>query len=549
MSTMPHLSIGPILRAIDSSHALLWAELSEPCIVTVIAQKEGASALERVTAYAHTIRVGNHYFAAVLLQGLEPASWYRYTMLTSTEADGTLIPLPTEQLHYLRTLPASTSAHQLRFVYGSCRQFHPQHTDPLSLFGNWLQAHATDKEQHWPHLLLLIGDQIYADRPSASFIERYPQFREGAHTFDDFAFLYHYAWTANEGIRQVLATLPTYMMFDDHEITNNWNTSPTWRQEALQQGLEQTIIDGMVAYWVYQGWGNILPHLYPQHPLLRIMQEAEQSGTDCLETLRNVMRAAIYKNYELPWHYTIPTSPTIFVTNTRADRTSVLQPESDARFAPLQIMGPQQMADLEQWLQAQTQTPALIVSSVPLLLPPLIGWFEYMAGVRGSSNNWFKKQLARFGLFLARKGDFDHWPLYHVTWNALRQQLARRQLDTLCFSGDVHFSYAATAQESSGARLHQLVCTPIHNSLARKHRLMIETQSYVTRASYGHLRTRILPLQALAPSVQLKRHLLYQDTLALVQLQTAPDGRYTLTQEYLSEVNGHLQPVAGIQLP
>ena len=46
------------------------------------------------------------------------------------------------------------------------------------------------------------------------------------------------------------------MIFDDHEITNSWNTSPDWRARALSHGLEPMLVDGLVAYWVYQGWGN-----------------------------------------------------------------------------------------------------------------------------------------------------------------------------------------------------------------------------------------------------------------------------------------------------
>ena len=159
----------------------------------------------------------------------------------------------------------------------------------------------------------MIGDQIYADQPPAALKKVYPQLAHGANTFEDFALLYEYAWTKDKGVRQALAVIPTYMIFDDHEITNNWNISPTWRAAALQKGLAQALVDGLVAYWVYQGWGN-LDRRTQSHlsPLLSIMQEAEQSGEDVLEALRTQIKQEMSGKADLHWHYTIPTQPAYF---------------------------------------------------------------------------------------------------------------------------------------------------------------------------------------------------------------------------------------------
>lgn len=73
--------------------------------------------------------------------------------------------------------------------------------------------------------------------------------------------------------------LPTYMIFDDHEIINNWNISPTWRAKALKHGREQLLVDRPVAYWVYQGWGNLHRRTNTTSPLLQIMQQGAESGT------------------------------------------------------------------------------------------------------------------------------------------------------------------------------------------------------------------------------------------------------------------------------
>ena len=58
-------------------------------------------------------------------------------------------------------------------------------------------------------------------------------------------------------VRRILANVPTYMMFDDHEITDDWNLTQEWRNRVLGTNLGSTILrNGLVAYAVCQGWGN-----------------------------------------------------------------------------------------------------------------------------------------------------------------------------------------------------------------------------------------------------------------------------------------------------
>jgi hypothetical protein len=58
-------------------------------------------------------------------------------------------------------------------------------------------------------------------------------------------------------VRRALANTPTYMIFDDHEITDDWYLNPIWRDRVLTSPLGgPTIRNGMVAYALFQGWGN-----------------------------------------------------------------------------------------------------------------------------------------------------------------------------------------------------------------------------------------------------------------------------------------------------
>jgi hypothetical protein len=58
-------------------------------------------------------------------------------------------------------------------------------------------------------------------------------------------------------VRRALANVPTYMIFDDHEISDDWFLNPTWRDRVLTSPLGSAVIrNGMLAYSLFQGWGN-----------------------------------------------------------------------------------------------------------------------------------------------------------------------------------------------------------------------------------------------------------------------------------------------------
>ena len=66
-------------------------------------------------------------------------------------------------------------------------------------------------------------------------------------------------------VRRLLANIPTLMIFDDHEITDDWNLNLAWEKRVYDPApppsqptaLGRAIIrNGLVAYAVFQAWGN-----------------------------------------------------------------------------------------------------------------------------------------------------------------------------------------------------------------------------------------------------------------------------------------------------
>ena len=567
---MKDLCVGPLVRATSATSVVIWAEFAQSCAVTLSATLDAAPEQPPILVKTRTISIGGHHYVAPQLQGLEPARWYHYRMeisaLAASDANQTT-STPDTTAHLLqcfRTLDeaATRAENPLRVFYGSCRQLNQPERDTLDALGQWLIKHIDLREQEWPHVLLLIGDQIYADVPPPPLVQMYRHMKDGATSFEDFALQYTYAWTTTASVRQALACIPTYMTCDDHEITNGWNSTPTWRAHMLQSGQEHVLIDGMVAYWIYQAWGN-LDQQEATHPLVRIMKEAEQTGEDALEALRTCIKQAVYGETDLHWHYTIPTRPPIFVTSTRINRSSTFTHNTDERYAPMHIMSTQQMAELRGWLQEQHTGVSLLVSSVPVLLPPCIGLAEYLAGVRPWTHaiaplRWLGRQLACLQLNVADRAGFEHWPAYATSWHELVTSVAQQRGDVVVLAGDVHFSYAVEGRPVISrrshrqlSRLYQLVSTPIQNSLQTNERRLIQGQAFITRATYGGLSTRVLPLQVQNAHVDTHRGLLFENTLACVTitLRLEQEHKYDLQQEYLGNVDGQLQVIGRTLLP
>lgn len=58
-------------------------------------------------------------------------------------------------------------------------------------------------------------------------------------------------------VRRVLANLPSYMIFDDHEVTDDWNIDRDWRDTVNANPAGRTVIrNALLAFGLFQDWGN-----------------------------------------------------------------------------------------------------------------------------------------------------------------------------------------------------------------------------------------------------------------------------------------------------
>ena len=61
-------------------------------------------------------------------------------------------------------------------------------------------------------------------------------------------------------IRWLLSTVPSAMIFDDHDVHDDWNTSIEWVTEMRKKAWwRQRIVAAFESYFIYQHLGNLSP--------------------------------------------------------------------------------------------------------------------------------------------------------------------------------------------------------------------------------------------------------------------------------------------------
>src|SRR5215212_8864010 len=166
---MAELILGPLLRYTGKEVATIWVETDQPCRVAV--RIEGLDECSR-----HTFTVGGHHYALLVCEGLEPGSTVRYEVLLDGEKAWPLedSPFPPSVIRAYSPDPSGRT----RIIFGSCRLAAP-HEPPYSLPKDQdpegrevdsliavAQRMAEQPPDEWPHALLLLGDQVYADEVS-----------------------------------------------------------------------------------------------------------------------------------------------------------------------------------------------------------------------------------------------------------------------------------------------------------------------------------------------------------------------------------------------
>jgi len=475
--TTAGIVLGPLLRFVDSHRATVWVETDASCEVTVQCGE--------VRGVEQTWCVHGHHYALVVLRGLPAGSQLTYSM----QLDGAPVwPVSDSAPSLIRTTAQDAD---VRLAFGSCRRGEGYTAEDLEALGaDALVAMAQRMHsigaERWPNALLLVGDQVYADDPSAAVTERLHARRAaglgppGVDTgpesvvdeicdFEEYTWLYHESW-GSEHVRWLLSTVPTCMILDDHDLRDDWNSSYSWRQQIVTEPWWRSrVIGAFSSYWVYQHLGNLSPDELDADVLYAAVRAATSDDE------------RVHLLAEFSWR--ADTEPDFARWSFRRDfgRTRLLM--LDSRCSRRLDPGNRAMLDTAEWRWAREQalaTPAqepfdhlLIGSSLPFLMLPglhhLEGWNE--ATAQGAWGRWGAKLGEKVRLAV----DLEHWAAFRRSFDDMVQLVAdvatveHAPATVLWLSGDVHCSYLARAEvhgvDPQATAVHQLTMSPFRNPL------------------------------------------------------------------------------------
>src|SRR4051794_7020825 len=472
---MADLLLGPLLRHAGETQATVWVETDGPCEVEVLGTT------------ARTFCVEGHHYAIVCLTGLEPGTSVPYEVAL----DGQRAWPPAEDWPYppsrVRTLAPDTP---LRLAFGSCRVCAPheppwalpkdehdagREVDALVAFADRMSE---QDDAEWPQQLMLLGDQVYADEVSPAVLDFIRSRRDtsvapGAEVadFEEYTRLYWEAWS-EPAVRWVLSTVPTVMIFDDHDVHDDWNISWLWIEEMRRKPWWEARITGaFMSYWVYQHLGNLSPPELAEDTVYPQVKTDPDGG-------------ALLRRLAHTWDRESAASRWAFYRDFGDTRLLVL----DSRAARVLSAGRRQMIDDDEWDWIVEHSSGafdhvIIASTLPVFLP--IGIHHLQAWNEALCAGRWGRLAATLSEQLRRAVDLEHWAAFNRSFEQLcdwLRTIARGTEDAeppasiLLLGGDVHCSSVSEVDLGLGnsSRVHQLICSPFRNPLSTKERRIVQ---------------------------------------------------------------------------
>jgi hypothetical protein len=335
----PLLKCGPMVRYVDTSMAVLWCELDRDCEIELQLTPYTWTFGAMQSIRRRTVQVYGSFYVWLPVSLLLPDTWYRYELFGIENGSRTrlwpdLLLSGTSLPSAFRTLPLSTVL-PVRICFGSCRAGMPsgdpngivEGQDALRAYAETMVSQAAQNGDRWPRLFLFAGDQIYGDGPFstglASAFRTTPGIDPSAPVnFEQYAAIYREAWTATPVVRWALSCVPSFMICDDHEITDDWNISSEWVQAAQTPRWQRKLSDGLLAYWVYQGSGNLPATSWLSDARMRpLTPQFISAPTVATPELRGLFDRLTRGSTRATWSYAIDVGDTrLVVGDTRMSR-------------------------------------------------------------------------------------------------------------------------------------------------------------------------------------------------------------------------------------
>jgi hypothetical protein len=305
------------------------------------------------------------------------------------------------------------------------------------------------------------------------------------------------------------------MIFDDHDMIDDWNISEQWAEEmrALPWWREHAV-GGLMSYWVYQHLGNLSPAEIAEEGLLDRLCAAG----DATDVLREWADALYFgtTTYRFSHCRTVGEVTVVAIDGRNA---RVLDGETRAMVDPREW----------QWVREQAlAATAHLVLATPL--PVFIAdglhdfqvWSERICG--GAWGGW----MARRGERLRRALDLEDWSAFETSYRdfvALVDEIAdglAAPHAVIVASGDIHYSYAArVARPSADVPVWQIVSSPVRNALIPPERGVMRFALTRTGRWIGAALRRLSRAEDTRPHIDLAAGPLFANNLCEIRFHGA----------------------------
>ncbi|MBE9044722.1 PhoD-like phosphatase [Pleurocapsales cyanobacterium LEGE 10410] len=287
----------------------------------------------------------------------------------------------------------------------------------------------------------------------------------------------------SSSVRRALANVSVYTICDDHDISDDWYLNREWCDRVLGKPLGKRIVqNGLLAYAIFQAWGNTPQHFASGTGGERLLQLASEwlqsegkdlsakaqcdrylgipatdtaTGLPQLQQDQDVMILARDKQ-AIPWHYQVyGTNHEVIVLDTRSWRG--YPPGADNKLAPPMLLSP--LAFQQQLRTPLESQPSHIEATVVVLPTNLVAL--------GIIDRIQQFELSRDRVFSTDVG--DSWNFHQEAFATLLLNLCRERDRVIILSGDIHYSCAVRLvhwdyDSCSTSILVQLTSSAIKNS-------------------------------------------------------------------------------------
>lgn len=241
-------------------------------------------------------------------------------------------------------------------------------------------------------------------------------------------------------VRKTLANIPTYMMFDDHDVTDDWNINRSWYNQVHSSVSGSRIVsNALAAFWAFQSWGN----------------EPAQFNQEFIDTLQNHLiipkNLEYAKHYDFTlrkfhqWSFVLPTTPPIFVLDCRTQR------DFGSFNSPPKLLDHYALDSLhETWFKLPAEQKEDTVTPIFITGTPVFG-FSVIEGVQQLAYRvGFLLGIAN-GKLAPSRLDIESWIAnrqgFSMFLNAILYRMGYKKATFI--AGDVHYSFANHATYTS----------------------------------------------------------------------------------------------------